>query len=45
MFQGDDIIRETWTSYQHFLAFKTIKIRDEFLENFRDLILTAKPLL
>ena len=45
MFQGDDIIRESWTSYQHFLAFKTIKIRDEFLENFRDLILTAKPLL
>lgn len=27
------------------LAFKTEELRDEFLENFRDLIKTAKPLL
>jgi len=30
---------------QHFLAFKTREIRIKFLENFRDLILQAKPLL
>jgi len=30
---------------QCFLAFKTPKIRDKFLENFEDLILQAKPLL
>ena len=28
-----------------FLSFQSPEIRDEFLENFRDLILTAKPLL
>ena len=27
------------------LAFKTLKLRDEFFENFRELIETAKPLL
>jgi hypothetical protein len=33
------------TSRQQILAFKTAEIRDQFLENFRDLIETAKPLL
>lgn len=32
-----------WTS--QFLSFQTPEIRDEFLENFRDLIETAKPLM
>ena len=38
----------TKTFYNHtkrILAFKTKNIRDKFLENFRDLIETAKPLL
>ena len=30
---------------QRFLAFKTEKIRDKFLENFEDLIWKAKPLM
>lgn len=30
---------------QHVLAFKTAELRDQFLENFRDLIETAKPLI
>lgn len=30
---------------QRILSFKTVGIRDKFLENFRDLIETAKPLL
>lgn len=29
----------------HILAFKTRKLRDEFLNNFKDLIETAKPLI
>lgn len=33
------------TSRQQVLAFKTAELRDQFLENFRDLIETAKPLL
>lgn len=30
---------------RHILSFKTQELRDKFLENFRDLIETAKPLL
>ena len=30
---------------KYILSFKTEELRDEFLENFRDLIKTAKPLL
>lgn len=33
------------TSIQKILAFKTSELRDEFLENFKDLIEIAKPLL
>ena len=29
----------------NFLSFQSVEVRDEFLENFRDLILTAKPLM
>lgn len=36
---------ETFFSIQHLLTFKTEELRDKFLENFRDLIETAKPLL
>ena len=36
---------ETFFSIQHLLAFKTEELRYKFLENFRDLIEIAKPLL
>ena len=36
---------ETFFSIQHLLTFKTAELRDKFLENFRDLIEIAKPLL
>jgi mannose/cellobiose epimerase-like protein (N-acyl-D-glucosamine 2-epimerase family) len=37
--------RETYTTTRRVLSFKSEKLRDEFLENFRDLIEIAKPLL
>nr|DAT24174.1 MAG TPA: hypothetical protein [Caudoviricetes sp.] len=42
---GDDITKTHCTNARTLLSFKTQKLRDEFLENFRDLIETAKPLL
>lgn len=36
---------ETFFSIQHLLTFKTEELRDKFLENFKDLIEIAKPLL
>lgn len=36
---------ETYFNVQKVLSFKTKELRDKFLENFRDLIETAKPLL
>lgn len=42
--QGD-LITAHRTFTQHFLAFKSGEIRDKFLENFRELIEQAKPLL
>jgi len=35
----------TFNHASNFLTFKTAEIRDEFLANFRDLIMQAKPLL
>ena len=40
-----EICVETFFTVQHSLAFKTEELRDKFLENFKDLIETAKPLL
>ena len=40
-----EICEETFFTVQHSLAFKTEELRDKFLENFRDLIEIAKPLL
>jgi len=34
-----------WSSTNQFLAFKSRDLAEQFLENFRDLIETAKPLL
>ncbi len=39
------IKRSYFTSLSSFLTFEKEEIRDEFLENFRELIETAKPLL
>jgi hypothetical protein len=44
-FNENQITRGSETSRQQILAFKTEELRDQFLENFRDLIETAKPLL
>ena len=39
------ISHQNFNFTQRILAFKTKELRDKFLENFEDLILTAKPLL
>jgi hypothetical protein len=44
-FHSDNIKKMDLLNANSFLAFKDAKTRDLFLENFRDLILTAKPLL
>jgi len=44
-FYVDELIQEEYTLVQKFLAFKDAKTRDLFLDNFRELILKAKPLL
>lgn len=41
----DKISANTHAISRHLLIFKTEELRDKFLENFRDLIETAKPLL
>lgn len=43
--QSNKLEKTVYCSIQCFLAFKTEELRNEFLENFTDLILTAKPLL
>ena len=40
-----NIVIEPRTSYSSFLAFKTVELAALFLENFKDLIIIAKPLL
>ena len=40
-----ELIKTSSNLYQRLLAFKTGNLRDKFLENFRDLIEKAKPLL
>lgn len=43
---SSDKIDTSFSVYsQRILSFKTVELRDKFLENFRDLIETAKPLL
>ena len=42
---GNKIIESSCHLSNSLLAFKTEELRDKFLENFRDLIETAKPLL
>ena len=40
-----EIYKDDYVNISKILSFKTEKLRDKFLENFEDLILTAKPLL
>lgn len=44
-FYKNNITLAHYQNDNHFLSFKTPELRDEFLNNFRDLILKAKPLL
>lgn len=44
-FYDDNLQFESWGNYRKTLSFKSAELRDEFLENFRDLIEKAKPLL
>ena len=44
-FYKDEISKPPYRNTRKILAFKTEKLRDEFFENFRELIETAKPLL
>lgn len=42
---GDTITKSHTTGASNLLVFKTVELRDKFLENYKDLIETAKPLL
>lgn len=44
-FHKDKLIRSSYRGTNNFLAFQSKDIRDEFLENFKDLIEQAKPFL
>jgi len=44
-FLNGDIVVNEFRPYNVFLSFQSKEIRNEFLENFKDLILQAKPLL
>ena len=44
-FVSNKIYKTSFVNTQCILAFKTRELRDKFLENFRELIETAKPLL
>ena len=44
IYQGE-IYKDVYVNISKILSFKTVKLRDKFVENFEDLILTAKPLL
>jgi len=46
IYYGADIIQKgSWRNYNSILAFPTEEIRDEFFENFKDLIEQCKELL
>ena len=44
-FYENKIYKDECCGTNNFLSFQSAEVRDEFLENFRDLILTAKPLM
>ena len=45
IFQNNKIVKDWAKSYGYFLSFQSAEVRDLFLENFRDLIEQAKPLM
>lgn len=45
MFFDNEVDTDTWLNTNYFLSFKDKETRDLFLENFRDLIEKAKPLM
>lgn len=45
VFYRNDFEKNLYTSHNKFLSFQTAEIQNEFLENFKDLIMQAKPLL
>lgn len=45
IFKSNKLIKDTQISYTKFLSFQDAKTRDLFLENFRELIEKAKPLM
>ncbi len=44
-FSTDELIIESWCERNYFLTFQSIAIAEQFLENFRDLIEQARPLM
>ena len=44
-FYENKIYKDECCGTNNFLSFQSAEVRDEFLENFRDLILIAKPLM
>ena len=44
-FYENKIYKDECCGTNNFLSFQSAEVRDEFLENFRELILTAKPLM
>jgi len=44
-FDKDNILKNWYYTFSYFLAFPTAEIRDRFLENHKELIIKAKPLL
>ena len=44
-FYENKIYKDECCGTNNFLSFQSAEVRDKFLENFRDLILTAKPLM
>ena len=45
LFYCNRIVIERWVSNHQFLSFQTKEIAKEFLDNFRDLIMKARPLM
>jgi hypothetical protein len=45
IFHRDTLVVDIWYTTHHFLAFQSQEIAQEFLHNFGDLILQAKPLM
>ena len=45
LFKRNNVEIDVWNFNNHFLSFQTKKIAEEFLNNFKDLIIQARPLM